>query len=162
MNFNPTSKYTNGYVTKQVINTSLCSWRTMREANSFKDSNNGVTISLRMCVADTVGLSPWVYHKQRFQSLIFLHLKVGKVERDPSLVRGHVGNICLYQTAIELVSPLVSHCDTDRKQPFLMNPIHYDLSPPQFFFLWRCDPTRVIASSFLRFLDHTQRRTTVG
>jgi len=29
------------------------------------------------------------------------------------------------------------------------------------FFLWRCDPTRVIASSFLRFLDHT-RRTTVG
>ena len=25
----------------------------------------------------------------------------------------------------------------------------------QFFFLWRCDPTRVMASSFLRFLDHT-------
>jgi len=31
-----------------------------------------------------------------------------------------------------------------------------------FFFLWRCDPTRVMASSFLRFLDHTQRRTAVG
>ena len=31
-----------------------------------------------------------------------------------------------------------------------------------FFLLWRCDPTRVIASSFLRFLDHTQRRTIVG
>jgi len=31
-----------------------------------------------------------------------------------------------------------------------------------FFFLWRCDPTRVMASSFLRFLDYTQRRTTVG
>ena len=31
-----------------------------------------------------------------------------------------------------------------------------------FFLLWRCDPTRVMASSFLRFLDHTQRRTTVG
>jgi hypothetical protein len=29
-------------------------------------------------------------------------------------------------------------------------------------FLWRCDPTRVMASSFLRFLDYTQRRTTVG
>jgi hypothetical protein len=28
--------------------------------------------------------------------------------------------------------------------------------------LWRCEPTRVMASSFLRFLDHTQRRTTVG
>ena len=31
-----------------------------------------------------------------------------------------------------------------------------------FFFLWRCDPSRVMASSFLMFLDHTQRRTTVG
>ena len=31
-----------------------------------------------------------------------------------------------------------------------------------FFFLWRCDPTRVMASSFLRFLDHTQRHTTAG
>jgi len=30
------------------------------------------------------------------------------------------------------------------------------------FLLWRCDPTRVMASSFLRFMDHTQRRTTVG
>jgi len=30
------------------------------------------------------------------------------------------------------------------------------------FFLWRYDPTRVMASSFTRFLDHTQRRTTVG
>ena len=31
-----------------------------------------------------------------------------------------------------------------------------------FFFLWRCDPTRVMASSFLRFpRSHTQRRTTV-
>ena len=30
------------------------------------------------------------------------------------------------------------------------------------FLLWRCDPTRVMDSSFLRFLDHTQRRTTVG
>ena len=31
-----------------------------------------------------------------------------------------------------------------------------------FFFLWRCDPTRIMATSFLRFLDHTQRRTTAG
>jgi len=31
-----------------------------------------------------------------------------------------------------------------------------------FFSLWRCDPTRVMTSSFLRFLDHTQRRTTAG
>ena len=34
--------------------------------------------------------------------------------------------------------------------------------PAVHFFLWRCDPTRVMASSFLRFLDHTQRRTTFG
>ena len=31
-----------------------------------------------------------------------------------------------------------------------------------FFYLWRCDPTQVMASSFLMFLDHTQRCTTVG
>jgi len=31
-----------------------------------------------------------------------------------------------------------------------------------FFLLWRCDPTRVMAFSFLMFLDHIQRRTTVG
>jgi len=31
-----------------------------------------------------------------------------------------------------------------------------------FFLLWRCDLTRAMASSFLRLLDHTQRRTTVG
>ena len=27
---------------------------------------------------------------------------------------------------------------------------------------WRCDPKRAMASSFLMFLDHTQRRSTVG
>ena len=31
-----------------------------------------------------------------------------------------------------------------------------------FFFLWHCDPTPFMASSFLMFLDHTQRRSTVG
>jgi len=31
-----------------------------------------------------------------------------------------------------------------------------------FFFLWLCGPTRAMASSFMRFIDHTQRRTTVG
>ena len=31
-----------------------------------------------------------------------------------------------------------------------------------FFPLWRCGPTPARASSFLRFLDHTQRRITVG
>ena len=30
------------------------------------------------------------------------------------------------------------------------------------FFLWRYGPTRAMASSFLRFLDHMQRRITVG
>ena len=31
-----------------------------------------------------------------------------------------------------------------------------------FFVLWRCDPTRAMVSPFLRFLDHTHQRTTVG
>jgi len=33
---------------------------------------------------------------------------------------------------------------------------------PIFFFLWHWGPTQAMASSLLRFLDHTQRRTTVG
>jgi len=31
-----------------------------------------------------------------------------------------------------------------------------------FSLLWPCGPTRVMASSFLRFVDYTQRRTTGG
>ena len=31
-----------------------------------------------------------------------------------------------------------------------------------FFSLWRCGPAQAMASPFTRFLDHTQRRTTVG
>jgi len=34
-----------------------------------------------------------------------------------------------------------------------------EISPPP---LWHCGPTRAMAFSFLRFLDHTQRRITVG
>jgi len=30
------------------------------------------------------------------------------------------------------------------------------------FFLWPCGPTRSMASTLMRFLDHTQRRTRVG
>jgi len=36
---------------------------------------------------------------------------------------------------------------------------HQRTHPPP---LWRCGTTRTMASSFLRFLDHTQRRITVG
>jgi len=37
----------------------------------------------------------------------------------------------------------------------------YAIPRPLFFLLCHCDPTRIMASSFLRFLDHTRRRTTV-
>ena len=30
------------------------------------------------------------------------------------------------------------------------------------FFFWSCCPTRAMASSFMRFLDHTRQHTTVG
>ena len=46
--------------------------------------------------------------------------------------------------------------------PCIVRIFQYISNQMQLFFLWRCDPTRVMASSFLRFLDHTQRRTTVG
>jgi len=50
-------------------------------------------------------------------------------------------------------------CRIPRKA-FIINII--TLSVNFYFFLWRCNPTRVMASSFLMFLDHTQRRTTGG
>jgi hypothetical protein len=31
-----------------------------------------------------------------------------------------------------------------------------------YYFLWHCNPARAMASSSTRFLDHTQRRATVG
>jgi hypothetical protein len=30
------------------------------------------------------------------------------------------------------------------------------------YFLWLCSPARAMASLFMRFLDHTQRRSTIG
>jgi hypothetical protein len=56
-----------------------------------------------------------------------------------------------------------SMCKSDRAEFMTLKllTLYRVLSGP-FFPLWRCDPTRVTASSFLRFLDHTQRRTTVG
>jgi hypothetical protein len=47
------------------------------------------------------------------------------------------------------------YCSEAHKSKYNRNVILHHL------FLWRCDPTQVMAS-FLRFLDHTQRRTTVG
>jgi hypothetical protein len=49
---------------------------------------------------------------------------------------------------------LRENCNTDVT-------IHLSISL-SLFLLWRCDPTWVKASSFLKFLVHTQRRTTVG
>ena len=41
--------------------------------------------------------------------------------------------------------------------------LHFTYSAFIYFFpLWRCGPTRAMASSFLRFLNHTQRRIAVG
>ena len=45
-----------------------------------------------------------------------------------------------------------------RNQLFCELLIYLLISPPP----WRCGPTRVMASSFLRFLDHSQWRTTVS
>ena len=39
---------------------------------------------------------------------------------------------------------------------------HYCAKLCLFCFLWPCGPTRAMAPSFTRFLDHTKRRTTVG
>ena len=53
--------------------------------------------------------------------------------------------------------PILPHIWGQRLPPTCCYPF-IRISPP----LWRCGPTRAMASSFLRFLDHTQRRVTVG
>jgi hypothetical protein len=40
--------------------------------------------------------------------------------------------------------------------------IKWDKMQLYVFFFWRWGPTRARASSFIWFIDHTQRRTTVG
>ena len=39
---------------------------------------------------------------------------------------------------------------------------HLSHAPVHIFFLWHCGPTPAMTSSFLRFLDHSQRRITFG
>jgi len=59
--------------------------------------------------------------------------------------------IFIKASRLSINTPLLSFCESI----FLQN-VRLVL-----FLLWRCDPTRVMASSNLMFLDHT-RRTTVG
>jgi len=48
------------------------------------------------------------------------------------------------------------------RHPSLFNKLGFQYTKVFLFcFLWRCSPTRAMASPFLRFLDHTQRRITV-
>jgi len=56
--------------------------------------------------------------------------------------------------------PKISACE--RPQTYASDRAATGTGKSRIFFLWRCDPTRFMASSFLRFLDHAQRRTTVG
>jgi len=65
------------------------------------------------------------------------------------------------------LSPYISVCEVRllASRQFLLS--HIDSTDTRlrcsiWHFLWRCGPTRAIVSSFLRCLDHTQRRTTVG
>jgi len=49
--------------------------------------------------------------------------------------------------------------DKKKSKHFTRQPVYtFDISPC-FFFMWRCGATRARVFSFLRFLDHTQRRT---
>ena len=51
----------------------------------------------------------------------------------------------------------VSHTLVPKCDPRWQEWLYYNF----FVFWWHCNPTLVMASSFLRFLDHTQWRTTV-
>ena len=48
----------------------------------------------------------------------------------------------------------IPHCQALQQGQYRVS-VHIDLYHNIFFFLWRCGPTLAMASSFLRFLDHT-------
>ena len=75
----------------------------------------------------------------------------------PKLLGGFLLNlVCRAQSGYPSVFIQLQHVNTN---PSLSDHTQiYTFFPP----LWRCDPMRVMASSFLRFLDHTQPRNTVG
>ena len=68
--------------------------------------------------------------------------------------------LCLPSGSFPQLSP-PKPCTRLSPHPYALHAPPISLSCGTFFFLWRCDPTRVMVSSFFRFLDHTQRRITV-
>jgi len=70
------------------------------------------------------------------------------------LYLAHTWNVCHHVTEIR--------CDDVDGHSAKLHSLKPQIPSVVFFLLWCCDPTRVMASSFLRFVDHTQRRTTVG
>jgi len=73
-------------------------------------------------------------------------------------------SLCIYFPDYDIVQVETCRKDISDKWLFITDSANCWLKYciQMFFFLWRCDATRVMASSFLRFLDHTQWRTTVG
>ena len=70
----------------------------------------------------------------------------------------------LYQRGIERSVIRYEKClifSVDYVQMYWKNDVQLNFNRSDFF-LWCCGPTRVMAFSHVRFLDHTQRRTTAG
>ena len=74
------------------------------------------------------------------------------------MILGEKRSVCTPPSLLHNFTQMWQHNVRNRR----LGPVYvYKHKWPYFFFSWRCDPKRVMASSFLRFLDHT-RRTTVG
>ena len=71
-----------------------------------------------------------------------------------------VPGVCLVSRMLVQFTTLAFHCTSDHVLSAGISMYLTMNNPPP---PWRSSPTRAMASSFLmRFLDHTQRRTTVG
>ena len=64
-------------------------------------------------------------------------------------------------TDVKLIIPFCNFANSPKSEykhsyeKLKKNVVYQIMSTKIFFSLWRCDPTRIIASSFLRSLDHT-------
>ena len=120
----------------------------------FRISTCDYKIQLRLYQPAIVATSEYVCLSVRMELLDF-HLKDASGKK--KLVFEYVSKICVVKFTFR-------QNQTRKTSTLQVDQYNFSSSSSSSSssFLWRCGPTRAMTSSFLRFLDHTQRRTTFG
>jgi hypothetical protein len=106
--------------------------------------------------------SVWGIYRQGLQ-IIFNNM-LTRVQACLRVVGGHCQNLLYHVVSYDFQIIISDHYCTFcewicRYSEWVMS---YTGHYKPFFFLWCCGPTQAVASSFVRFLDHTRHHFTVG